>query len=137
MRIAIAYAATALCFLALDLVWLGAMAERFYRPRMGGLLLAQPDLAAAGLFYLAYVAGLQVFAVWPALRAGGWARGLGLGAMLGAFAYATYDLTNLATLRGFPALVAVVDIAWGACATGAACALAVAITRRLAGGRPQ
>ncbi len=134
MRITIAYLTTALCFLGLDMVWLGAMVDAFYRTRMGGLLLEQPSLAVAGLFYLAYVAGLQVFAVLPALRDGGWRRAAGLGAMLGAFAYATYDLTNLATLRGFPAEVAVVDILWGAFAIGTACAAAVAIVRRV---RPQ
>lgn len=118
--ILIAYGAAALAFLALDAIWLSSMVGSFYRPRMGALLLEQPRLGVAAAFYLLYVAGVVLFAILPGLRGESWATALGLGAALGLLAYATYDLTNLATLRGFPAEVAVVDMVWGTVATGAA-----------------
>lgn len=118
--ILIAYGATALVFLVLDAIWLGTMVGNFYRPRIGALLLEQPRLGVAVAFYLLYVAGVVVFAVMPGLRAEGWATALLLGMGLGLFAYGTYDLTNLATLRGWSVAVTVVDMVWGAAVTGLA-----------------
>ncbi len=121
-----AYVTTAVCFFALDLVWLGTMVNSFYKPRMAGLLLDKPNLAVAGLFYALYVVGMLIFAVMPALRGGSWTQALWSGALFGFFAYATYDMTNLATVRGFSPVVAVVDLAWGTVATGVAAALGTA-----------
>ncbi len=100
-------------FLAIDALWLGLIARSFYKTHLGDLLRPDPRWGAALVFYLLFVAGLLLFAVLPALeRATPW-RAMLLGGLFGFITYATYDLTNLATLRGFPTLVAVVDLAWG------------------------
>jgi uncharacterized membrane protein len=114
----IAYAGTALVFFAIDMVWLTAIARSFYRDALGGLLLDPPNMIAAGLFYAVFIVGIVIFAVAPALAAGSWGRALLLGALFGFFTYATYDMTNLATLKGWPLKVVVVDILWGSALTG-------------------
>jgi uncharacterized membrane protein len=124
----IAYGLTAVIFLALDAVWLGAMVGSFYRPRLAGLLLDRPRLDAAVPFYALYIAGVMVFAVAPALDSGGWTRAFLLGAMLGLVAYGTYDLTNLATMRNWSVAVTLVDLVWGAAVTGAAAAGGTALS---------
>jgi uncharacterized membrane protein len=108
------YAASLGVFLIVDLLWLGVIARGFYREHLGALLRPDVRWAPALLFYLLFVAGILVFAVVPALERGSFGRALALGGLFGAIAYATYDLTNLATLKGFPPIVAMVDIAWGA-----------------------
>ncbi len=116
----VAYIATALVFLLLDFLWLTGMASGFYRERLGGLLLDQPNFAAAGAFYVIYVAGIVYFAVSPALQAGSWTTALVAGAMLGLVAYGTYDLSNLATLRNWSLTITIVDMIWGAALTAIA-----------------
>lgn len=113
-RWALLYGATVPVFFAIDLLWLGLIARDFYRSQLGSLMADQIVWPVAILFYLLFIAGLIVFAVAPALEGGDWTRALLLGAAFGFFAYATYDLTNLATLRDWPATLTVVDIAWGA-----------------------
>ena len=108
------YLPTLVVFLALDAVWLGLVARGFYREQLGPLMRPDVNWGAALLFYLLFVVGLLVFAVAPALERQSLARAAALGALFGLICYATYDLTNLATLRGFPGLVAAVDLAWGA-----------------------
>ena len=132
-RILIAYLATTAVLFAMDLVWLSLATSRFYRVHLGGLLLEKPNLAVAGLFYLIYVGGVVVFAVTPALNAGAWTTALLLGALLGLIAYGTYDFTNLATLKGWPAVVSIVDLAWGITATAISATLGYLITRKLGG----
>jgi len=127
---AAAYLATLVVLVVCDFVWLSVVGAGVYRPRLGDLLLARPNLPAAAAFYLVYAAGIVVFAAGPALRAGSWPRGLMLGALFGFFAYATYDLTNLATLRGWSAVVTLIDIAWGAVLSGAAAAAGTIIAQR-------
>lgn len=124
----LAYALTALVFLAMDAVWLSAMHTSLYRPAIGHLMAATVDWTAAGLFYALYVTGLLVFAVAPALASGRWANALGRGALFGLLAYATYDLTNQATLRDWPWRVTLVDLAWGAFVSGSASGLAARLT---------
>ena len=98
----------------LDALWLTQMSERLYKPALGPLMAPGLRLDAAVAFYLMYVTGLVLLAVRPTVLAGGGVRAAALrGASLGAFAYATYDLTNLATLAGWPVHVSVIDIAWG------------------------
>lgn len=121
--ILIAYAATAVAFLAIDAVWLSTMVNSFYRPRLEGLLLDKPNLGAAGVFYVLYVAGVVFFAIVPNLETGNWGRAFILGALLGLFAYGTYDLTNLATLKGWSVAVTAADMIWGATLTGLAAAV--------------
>jgi uncharacterized membrane protein len=128
-----AYAATAIAFLAIDAVWLGAMADRLYRPLLGDLLAPGFALAPAVAFYLIYVGGIVFFAVWPALERRRLGKALLNGAALGFVAYATYDLTNQATLRNWPVLVTIADLVWGTLLTATASALGYAAARRVAG----
>lgn len=108
------YAVSIVAFLALDALWLGLVARNFYREQLGELLRPDPRWGAAGLFYVLFVAGIVVFVTLPAIERASFGRALLLGALFGLVTYAAYDLTNLAVLRGFPTLVAVVDLAWGA-----------------------
>lgn len=112
-RLTLAFITAALAMLALDAVWLGTMIPRMYQPALGPLLAETPDFLAAGLFYLLYVVGVLVFAVRPLDPHDGWARPALRGALLGLFAYGTYDLTNQATLAGWPGWLSAVDMAWG------------------------
>jgi uncharacterized membrane protein len=113
------YLLTAPVFFAIDLVWLGYVARDFYQDQLGSLLSPTVNWPAAFAFYLLYIVGIMIFAVAPALEKGSLARAVVLGGLFGFFTYATYDLTNLATLRGWPAKVVLVDIVWGVvlCAT--------------------
>lgn len=120
LKYALAYGATALTFLALDYVWLAHLARRFFVDRIGHLLADKPNFGAAAGFYLVYVVGIIVFAVAPALRSGSPLAAAGMGALFGFFAYATYEMTNYATLRNWPASMVAVDVAWGTVLTGIA-----------------
>lgn len=100
-------------FFAVDMVWLGVVAKNFYSKHLGFLMKANVNWAAAVLFYLLFSAGLVVFVVAPALDKGSAMRAVLLGALFGLITYATYDLTNLATLKDWPLLVTVVDLIWG------------------------
>ena len=119
IRYTIAYAVTAVVFLAVDYIWL-SRAMGFYRSSLGDLLAEKPNLLAAAAFYLIYFVGIVVFAVMPAARNGGWVSALSLGGLLGLVAYATYDLTNLATFSRWPLVVTVVDMVWGTLVTALA-----------------
>lgn len=103
----------------LDAIWLTTMAPRLYRPAIGDLLADRPDMRAAIAFYVIYVIGIVFLAVTPALREGSALRALTTGAALGFVAYATYDLTNQATLRSWPLHLTLVDVAWGTVLTAA------------------
>ena len=131
-QILIAYAVTALVFLALDAAWLTTMADRLYRPALGNLMLDRFAPVPAAAFYVVYIVGVLVFAVMPGLESGRWTSTLGLGALLGLVAYATYDLTNQATLRGWPWHVTIADLGWGTFVTAAAAAAGCRITAWLA-----
>jgi uncharacterized membrane protein len=120
MTYVIAYVSTAFVFFALDYVWLTRVAIGFYRQNIGDLLLATPNFAAAGVFYLFYVVGIVYFAVMPAVTANSVLTALLNGAILGLLAYGTYDMTNLATLKGWSLSVSLVDMAWGAVLTATA-----------------
>ena len=133
-RFALAYAATLVAFLALDAVWLSAMAQRLYRPAIGHLMREGFALEPALAFYALYVLGLVVFAVTEGLARGRATVAAGRGALFGLIAYATYDLTNQATLRDWPWSVTLADLCWGtaasALAAGVACRVTLALARR-------
>ena len=129
MKWIVAYLAAGLSFGALDAAWLGWAGKRLYRPALGDLLAASFRPAPAIVFYLAYVAAIVWFAVRPGMDQGAGCAALN-GALLGAIAYATYNLTNQATLRQWPVHVTLIDIAWGAFATAAASAAACWATVR-------
>jgi uncharacterized membrane protein len=118
MSYAIAYLATAVVFFAVDYVWLTRIAGSFYRDRVGSLMADEVNFAVAGAFYAVYVVGIVIFAVSPALKSGNWQDALIYGLLFGFFAYATYDFTNLATLRDWPVVVTLVDVTWGTFVTG-------------------
>ena len=113
------YLVTALIFLALDALWLGLVAPRLYRQHLGHLLAERTNFLAAAVFYLLYVAALLVFVINPALREGSVWQAVYMGAFLGLVMYATYDLTNLATLKGWPLNITLIDLAWGSFVTAA------------------
>lgn len=109
----------AAAFAVIDAVWLKSM-NKFYRRHLGHLMSDKPHLGYAVVFYVLYIAGILFFALRPALDGGSWLTALGYGAALGGFAYATYDLTNAATLKNWPLAIVVADILWGAFLTGLA-----------------
>jgi uncharacterized membrane protein len=129
-RYIIAYFCFLLPMLAIDAVWLATMSKRFYSVKIGSLLADSPRLAPAGIFYLIYALGASILVVVRAVDGGsGFLEIFLLGALLGLFAYGTYDLTNQATLKEWPVVVTVVDLVWGALLTGVVSIIAVALTR--------
>jgi uncharacterized membrane protein len=112
-RLAALYGICAVAFLALDFAWLSMATNRVYRPRLGALLADQPKTWVAAVFYLLYVVGIIALAVLPGLREGSVVGALWRGALLGLLAYATYDLTNLSTIRDWPWQVSMIDLLWG------------------------
>ncbi len=132
MPYVIAYISTAVVFFALDYLWLTRIAIGFYREQIGSLMLASPNFAAAGVFYLFYVVGVVYFAVMPAVSAGSLVTALINGVLLGLLAYGTYDMTNLATLKGWSLQMSLVDMAWGAFLTATAAAAGYLAVSRFA-----
>lgn len=130
-RYAVACLAAALVFGLIDALWLRAMGPTFYRASIGSLMADRPSLAPAVAFYLIYFAAIVLFAVAPALAHGGWRTALGYGAALGFVAYATYDLTNQATLKVWPLRLTLVDMAWGTILTAIAATAAFLVTRAI------
>ena len=129
-RYLIEYVAMLVLMLAMDSVWLNLTAATLYKPILGDLLRPEPDLVAAVLFYLVYVAGAVYFAVMPVRDRSPWLA-LPQGALFGAVAYATYDLTNQATLRSWSTVITLADISWGAILTALAATGASLISLRL------
>jgi uncharacterized membrane protein len=107
------YLLTLLPFIALDALWLGLIAPGFYRAQIGFIMAATPNWTAAVLFYALFIAGMTFFVTAPETATGNWKTAALRGAFFGLVTYATYDLTNQATLAGWPALVTIVDMAWG------------------------
>ena len=100
-------------FLAIDMVWLVFIAKNFYAKHIGFLMAKNPNLVAAFIFYLIFIAGLIVFVINPALDKKLWTQALLMGAFFGLVTYATYDLTNLATVKNWPLIITIVDLIWG------------------------
>lgn len=123
------FASGLVTFLALDLLWLGVVARGFYVNQLGHLMRPDVRWGAAFLFYAIYLLGVVVLAVLPALEVGSLTRAAGLGALLGLVSYAAYDLTNLATLAGFPARMVLVDLVWGTVLTAAVASATFAVGR--------
>jgi len=107
------YVSALVGFLVIDMIWLAVVARGFYRKHLGFLLADQVNWWAAMSFYLLFVAGVLVFAVGPGVQAHSLQKALLLGGFLGLVTYATYDLTNLATMKSWPVIVTVVDMVWG------------------------
>jgi uncharacterized membrane protein len=130
MRFIIAYVTVATSFAAIDIVWLGIMAERLYRPTLGEILRPEPNLLPAVFFYLFYPLGLLLFAILPACTEQNAFRALLSGAMFGCFTYATYDLTNQATLRNWSTTLTLADICWGSLVAGISAYLGYLVAAR-------
>jgi len=131
MKYGVAYLTSLVTFFSIDMVWLGTMAKRFYRPTLGDILLPGVNMAPAIVFYILFPIGLVFFAVAPALRAGSISTALMYGAMFGFFTYATYDLTNQATVRNWTTQLTVVDAAWGSVLAAATAAVSYLVAQKL------
>lgn len=132
VKYVVAYVSTGIAFALIDAVWLRTMAERLYRPEIGEMMAKDFRLGPAIIFYVLYIAGMLYFAVLPALQSGGWRAALVSGAVLGFLCYATYDLTNFATLRVWSLKVTIFDIVWGTVLTGTTAAIGTAVTQAIA-----
>lgn len=112
------YFLTLVVFLAIDMIWLLLLAKKLYSEQLGYLMAKNPNLIAALVFYLLFIAGLLFFVIQPALASGSGQYALLAGMFFGLVTYGTYDLTNLSTIRDWPVLITAVDLAWGSIATG-------------------
>jgi uncharacterized membrane protein len=117
-------------FLIIDLAWLGIIAKPFYQRGIGHLMAENFRMGAAALFYAVYVIGIIYFAVWGAVD---WKAAALNGALFGFFCYATYDMTNYATLRDWPLSMAVIDITWGTVLTGFTAAAGFMVAKKFLG----
>jgi len=133
LKYAAGYTATLIVMLALDMVWLGLVAKPMYQQGLGHLMAARPVIPVALLFYAVYALGLVVFGVSPAAN-GGWPQAAAWGALFGFFAYATYDLTNWATLKDWPWMLSLVDIAWGAAVSAVSAVAGLAAWQKFGSG---
>lgn len=122
------YLAGLIAFLIIDFIWLKYIALSFYRSNIGHLMTDKPNLAIAGLFYLFYVVGVVILAVYPALEKQSWVTAMLYGGLLGLVAYGTYDITNLATLKNWPPIVTIVDMIWGTVLTASVATISYFIT---------
>lgn len=130
-KLALLYGACVAAFLAIDVVWLATATSRFYEPRLGDLLAEEPKLGVAAGFYLLYVVGIVALAVVPGVREKTVGGALWRGALFGLIAYATYDLTNLATMRDWPWQITAVDMVWGTAISSAVAVVGYYVGRKL------
>jgi uncharacterized membrane protein len=117
MKFLIAYFVAALVFLIIDYIWLGYIMKDYFQSQLKHLMADEVSYSIAALFYLFYAAGIVYFCITPALADGEWTKALLNGAFLGFLAYGAYDVTNAATLRDWPMMMSVIDVAWGASLT--------------------
>ena len=118
-------------FFIIDMVWLGLVAKGFYRRHLGELMTSKVNWAAAILFYFLFIVGLVTFVIRPAVQTGMPLQALLYGALFGLICYATYDLTNLATLKDWPLVVTIVDLIWGTVLGGTVSFIAALLGRSL------
>ena len=128
-KLIISYFLTTVVFFAIDLVWLGLVAKGLYSKYLGNFLSDQVNWTAAIIFYLLFIVGIFIFAILPAVDKASLSNAIVMGALFGFFTYATYDLPNLATLKGWPLTIVFIDITWGAVLTATVSAAGYAITR--------
>lgn len=117
-KLLLGYLLTAMVFFAIDLIWLGLLAKNLYNKFLGDLLADQVNWTAAIIFYLIFIVGIFIFAILPAVEKESVKHAIVYGVLFGFFTYATYDLTNLATLKGWPIKIVLIDILWGMVLTG-------------------
>lgn len=119
-------------FLAIDMVWLLVISKKLYSEKLGYLMTKNPNLAAALIFYMIFIAGLVFFVIQPALAQESWKYSLYAGIFFGLVTYATYDLTNLATVRDWPVIITVVDLIWGSFLSGSTALISFLLLSKLA-----
>lgn len=127
----LAYGLTFLVFLIIDMVWLAWLAKDLYKKYLGSLLSDEVNWVAAFVFYSLFIIGIFIFAILPAVEKNVWTNALILGGLFGFFTYATYDLTNLATLKNWPLTIVWIDIVWGTILTAAVSSAGFFIVRYL------
>jgi uncharacterized membrane protein len=118
-------------FIAIDMVWLVLVAKKFYQEQIGFLMKPEINWYAAIIFYLLFIAGLVTFVISPAIEKHSWMHALLFGALFGLITYATYDLTNLATLKNWPVLVTIVDLIWGTVLSASISVITYVITNKI------
>jgi uncharacterized membrane protein len=131
MKYVNAYGIAVVVFLVVDAIWLGVVARGFYASRMGDIILDQPRWGVAAVFYVVYVAGLVYFAIGVGMEQDSVRVAALNGALFGFFCYLTYDATNLAVLKGYDPVVAIVDVAWGTVLSGTVAAATILVMRTL------
>jgi len=107
------YITATVIFVAIDAIWLSIVAKNFYKNNIGHLMAKKPNFVPAVIFYALYIVGIVYFAVSPGIDKNSATYALGAGALLGLLMYSTYDLTNNATLKNWPAKVTIIDMIWG------------------------
>ena len=112
-KIIISYLLTVIVFFAIDMVWLGLIAKDLYHKYLGSFLSDKVNWTAAIIFYLLFIVGIFIFVIYPSVEKKSLINAVILGALFGFFTYATYDLTNYATLKNFPLNIVIIDLAWG------------------------
>ena len=112
------YFITLVVFLAIDMVWLLVLSKKLYSEKLGYLMAEKPNLIVALVFYIIFAAGILFFVIQPALLLGSWKYALFAGMFFGLVTYGTYDLTNQATIKDWPAIITIVDLIWGSFVTG-------------------
>src|SRR6056297_1098545 len=125
------YLTSFVVFFVIDLVWLGVVAQKLYAENLGYIMKEKPDWIAAILFYLLYIIGLVFFVIQPALEKGSWQYALFAGLFFGFITYATYDLTNLATLKDWPLKITIIDLIWGSSLGGLTSIISFLINKRI------
>lgn len=124
------YLLTVPVFFLLDMLWLGVIARNFYQEKLVAFL-GPTNWTAAIIFYLIFIVGIIIFAVAPALDAGSLTKAIVLGGLFGFFTYATYDFTNLATLKNWPLIVVFIDVLWGSVLSGSVAVVSFLIGKSL------
>lgn len=124
---------TTFIFFAIDMAWLGGIAKNFYRDKLGFIFTGQVNWTAAFIFYILYILGILYFVILPGFSHHDWKMVLLNGALLGFLCYATYDLTNMATIKQWPLIVVIVDILWGTVLTGSVSVLSFLAATRFLG----
>jgi|SRR6185312_8990717 len=131
VKLITSYFIALLSFFALDMVWLGLISKNYYKQKLGFILSDNPNWAAAIVFYLVYIGGILFFAVNPSLKEARWQTAILNGALLGALCYATYDLTNMATIAKWPIEIVIIDIIWGMVLTGSVSVITYLLTEKI------
>lgn len=131
LKLLTSYFIALISFFVLDMFWLGVISKNYYKQKLGFILSDNPNWVAAIIFYLIYIGGILFFAVEPSLKENSWQIALINGIVLGALCYATYDLTNMATIAKWPIEIVVIDIIWGMIITGSVSIITYFLTEKI------